>query len=156
MIIARPNQSATWRANLWLLLALAVPSLLIAGAFARLGAWPILPFAGLELLALGTALYYVNWKLQYRHVITVSEDSVCVDKGHYAPRHSWRFSRQNTGLSITPQKHPWEGPELCLHDRNESVTLGEFLSREDSLQLITLLRREIRVRSYSPRTRREF
>ncbi len=43
-----------------------------------------------------------------------------------------------------------------MHDRNESVTLGEFLNREDSLKLIDLLQREIRVRSHSVRTLREF
>ena len=156
MIIARPNQSATWRDNLLLMAALAVPSLLIAVIFAWFGAWLILPFAGLELLALGSALYYVNWKLQYRHVITLSADSVRIDKGHHFPRHSWQFSRQTTGLAITPEKHPWDGPELCLHDRNESVPLGEFLSREDLLQLIALLECEIRVRSYSASTRQAF
>ncbi len=84
MIIARPDQSATWGVNLLLLAALAVPLLTIAVVFALLGAWLILPFAGLELLALGAALYRVNWKQQYRHVITLSEDSVWIDKGHYS------------------------------------------------------------------------
>jgi uncharacterized membrane protein len=52
MIVAKPNCSATWRSNQLVLLPLALPSLTIATAFALLGAWPILPFAGLELLAL--------------------------------------------------------------------------------------------------------
>ncbi|MEH6634631.1 MAG: DUF2244 domain-containing protein [Halioglobus sp.] len=156
MIIARPNQSATWRTNQLVLLAVAVPSLAIASGFALLGAWPILPFAGLELLALGSALYYVNWKLQYRHVITVSNDSVRIDKGFYTPRQSWQFARHGTGLAITPEKHPWEGPELSVHDRNESVTLGEFLSREDVLKLIALLQQEIRVGTHSQLSQRSF
>jgi uncharacterized membrane protein len=156
LIIARPNQSATWRTNLLVLLALAIPSLTIAIAFALLGAWPILPFAGLELLALGSALYYVNWKLQYRHVITFSADSVRIDKGFYTPRQSWQFPRQGTGLAITPQKHPWDGPELAVHDKHESVTLGEFLNREDSLKLIALLRQELRVGTHSRRAKRDF
>ncbi len=156
MIIARPNQSATWGVNVLLILALAVPVLTIAVVFAVLGAWLILPFAGLELLALGAALYHVNWKQQYRHVITLSEDTVCIDKGYYAPRQRWRFPRQGTGLTITTEQHPWAGPELCVHDRNESVILGEFLSREDSLKLLDLLQRELRVRARSARTLREF
>ena len=156
MIIARPNQSATWRTNLLVLLALSVPSLGIAIGFALLGAWPILPFAGLELTALAGALYYVNWKLQYRHVITVSDDSVRIDKGYYAPRESWQFTRQATGLAITPEKHPWEGPALSLHDRNESVRLGEFLGRDDCLELIALLRKELRVVSDSAPQKRAF
>lgn len=156
MIIARPNQSATWRTNLLVLLALSVPSLGIAIGFALLGAWPILPFAGLELMALAGALYYVNWKLQYRHVITVSDDSVRIDKGYYAPRESWQFTRQATGLAITPEKHPWEGPALSLHDRNESVRLGEFLGRDDCLELMALLRKELRVVSDSAPQKRAF
>lgn len=156
MIVARPNQSASWRSNLYTLLALAVPSLGSAIGFALLGAWPILPFAGLELLALGSALYYVNWKLQYRHVITVSDDSIRIDKGHYHPRQSWQFPRQKTGLRVTPEPHPWSSPELALHNRRESVSIGEFLSQEDARTLIALLRKEVRVDSYSPTCGKHF
>lgn len=148
-IVARPNQSASWRANLYTLLALCVPSLGAAIGFAALGAWPILPFAGLEMLALGSALYYVNWKLQYRHVITLSENSVRIDKGHYYPRQSWQLQRHRVGLSITPEQHPWETPELAVHDSNQRVCVGEFLNRDDAAELVALLRREIRVDAHS-------
>ena len=40
VIVVKPNHSATWRQNLWLLAALAVPSLGAGIAFALLGAWP--------------------------------------------------------------------------------------------------------------------
>lgn len=156
MIVARPNHSSSWRANLYVLLAIALPSLGAAIAFSLLGAWPILPFAGLELLALGSALYYVNWKLQYRHVITFSEDSVQIEKGHYHPRQCWHFARQRTGLSITPEKHPWDSPVLAVHDSRESVSIGEFLGPDDARELVALLRRELRVDSSSPRDRRNF
>jgi len=155
-IIARPNHSTTWRANLYALLALSVPSLGAAIAFTALGAWPILPFAGLEMLALATALYYVNWKLQYRHVIMVEEDWVRIDKGHYHPRQRWRFSRRGTGLRITPEQHPRTSPELAVHDRRESVSVGEFLNHEDAHELIALLRGEIRVDTCSVADRRDF
>jgi len=156
MIVARPNQSATWRANLMLLVALSIPSLGIAIVFALQGAWPILPFTGLELLALGCALYYVNWKLHYRHVITLSENSVRIDKGHFAPRQSWHFQRRDTGLSITTTDDGRYGPEVCLHDHNDKVVLGDFLGREDCLALVELLRGEIRVRAESRRKEQGF
>lgn len=156
MIVARPNLSATWRANLWLVLLLSIPVFVIAIGFALLGAWVILPFAGLELLVLAGALYRVSWKLQYRHVITVSGDSVTIDKGYHCPLQHWRFARASAGLSVTAERHPWDGPELCMHDRNESVRLGEFLNREDSLKLLNLLQQEIRVRAHSGALLREF
>jgi uncharacterized membrane protein len=149
-IVARPNQSASWRSNLLLLLCVAIPSLAIALTFALKGAWPVVPFFGIELLALGAALHTVNCKLQYRHVITFYDDNVCIDKGFQSPQHSWQFSRDNTGLTIEPQKHAWEGPALAVYDRHYHVPLGEFLSREDSLKLAALLQKEIRVRCTSP------
>lgn len=155
-IIARPNHSSTWRANLYALIGVAIPSLGAAIGFTLLGAWPILPFAGLELTALGGALYYVNWKLQYRHVITLSDDSVRIDKGFYLPRQSWQFPRQQAGLRVATEAHPWEGPELSLHDRRESVSVGEFLNRDDALALLELLRGELRVDTHSGSGRRDF
>jgi len=150
VIVARPNHSSSWRNNKLVILMIAVPSLGAAIGFTALGAWPVLPFAGLELAALGGALYYVNWKLEYRHVITVSDDSVCIDKGHYLPRRRWRFEREDTALAITPERHPWEGPRLAVHGKQESVAVGDFLNRDDCLSLLALLRRELLVRTHSP------
>jgi uncharacterized membrane protein len=156
LIIARPNQSASWRANVLLLLAISIPVLTIAVVFALLGAWLILPFAGAELLALGAALHYANWKQQYQQVITVSDDSVCIDQGRRTPSRRWRFARQDTGLTITTEQHPWDGPGLCVHDRKDRVMLGEFLNREDSMKLIALLEGEFRVRARSQHAATEF
>ncbi|AQA20366.1 hypothetical protein BST95_17105 [Halioglobus japonicus] len=155
-IVARPNYSSTWRNNLYVLLALCVPSLGAAIGFTFLGAWPILPFAGLELLALGSALYYVNWKLQYRQVITLSDDEVRIEKGHYFPRQCWQFQRETAGLNIIPERHPHDSPSLSLHNRTENVILGEFLTADDTRELIELLRREIRVDTHSASDKRAF
>lgn len=144
-IIVRPNRSASWRANKLLLLALAVPSLGSAIGFALVGAWPILPFAGLELGAVGSCLYYVNWKLQYRHVITLEPDRIRIDKGFYLPRQSWSFARGNTRLAIVPKRHPWDSPLLSLCNSGESISIGEFLNREDALILQGLLQRQLRI-----------
>ena len=149
VIVAKPNHSSTWRNNKLALLAIAVPSLGAALGFTALGAWPVLPFAGAELLALGSALYYVNWKLQYRHVITVSADAVRVDKGFYAPRRSWRLRRDGAAVAVAPELHPWEGPRLSLHGDDVWVPVGEFLNRDDALSLLALLRRELLVRQHS-------
>ena len=63
-IVAKPDHSSTWRLNLLVVGALSVPCLGFGIMFALLGAWPILPLAGLELACLTTALYIVNKKLQ--------------------------------------------------------------------------------------------
>ena len=152
VIVAKPNHSSTWRNNKLALLAISVPSLGAAIGFTALGAWPVLPFAGAELAVLAATLYYVNWKLEYRHVITLSEHSVRIDKGHYAPKRRWQFERDETALAVTPERHPWEGPRLSVHGRRESVQVGEFLNRDDCLSLLALLRKELQLRTHSPRS----
>lgn len=126
-----------------------MPSLGAAVAFALMGAWPILPFAGIELGALAAALYYVNWKLQYRHVITLDDEIIRIDKGHYAPKRSWELRRAESKLAVTPEQHPWDGPALTVHDRQQTVAVGDFLNREDSLVLLSLLQEELRTGTHS-------
>src|SRR5262245_44660681 len=46
----------------------------IAAVFAARGYWPILPFAGLELAALGAALWVTQRRNRYREVISVTDD----------------------------------------------------------------------------------
>ena len=154
MIIVQPNRSANWQTNQLLLLALAVPSLGIATGFALAGAWVILPFAGLELTALGFALYKVSWQLQYRHIITVSSQQVRIEKGFFKPETSWNFSRPETGLTVSRQEHPLDSPRLYLHNRKEQVSIGEFLNQDDSLTLLRLLRGEVRIDGDSPSSTR--
>ena len=155
IIVVKPNHSSTWRANLWALIAIAVPSMGAAIGFTLMGAWPILPLAGAELGALGGALYYVNWKLQYRHVITFDQHSVRIDKGHYAPRRTWTFPRTETSLAVTPERHPWDGPSLSVHSKEQRVLVGEFLNRDDAMALLALLRQQLRTGTHSPNTERQ-
>ena len=82
-------------------------------------------------------------------MITLSEDGIRIDKGYYAPQRSWQFPRNTAGLAVTPEKHPWDGPAISLHNQNESISVGEFLNRDDCLELLALLRREIRVGTHS-------
>ncbi|MCX2980493.1 DUF2244 domain-containing protein [Halieaceae bacterium IMCC14734] len=156
VLIAEPNRSASWQANKWALVAMCMLSGTIASGFAFVGAWPILPFAGLEMAALGTALYYVCWKLRYRHVVTFDEQEVRIQKGHYHPRQSWSFERRNTRIIISTKPHPWDAPGISLSHRGETVCLGEFLSKDDAQQLIELLRSRLRVQSHSANTSKDF
>ena len=156
MIVAEPNRSATWQTNKLVLIVMCCLSGFIATGFAALGAWPVLPFAGLEMLALGSALYYVCWKLRYRHVITFGGDTVRIQKGHYYPRQEWEIDVQDAALSVTPEQHPWEGPAISLFSKGEEISLGEFLNRDDSLALLSHLRGRLRIGNHSPISRREF
>lgn len=156
MIVAEPNRSATWQTNKIVLIMMCSLSGAIALGFTLLGAWPILPFAGLEMMALGSALYYVCWKLRYRHVITLEPEVVRIQKGHYYPKKEWEISVDDVRLSIVPELHPWDAPSIALFSKGEEISLGEFLNRDDALELLALLKGRVRIGNHSPRTKQDF
>lgn len=130
----------SWRGNQIFLLSMICLSGMISTGFALIGAWVILPFAGLEMLTLGSALYYVSWKLSYQEVIVITEDSVTVDKGVYKPRKSWLFTREDLSLSVQPQVHEWSTPVIQLRHKQSLVEIGEFLNQSDCRSLLSLLK----------------
>ncbi len=139
-IVLTPNRSMSWRGNQIFLLGMICLSGMISVGFALIGAWVILPFAGLEMLALGSALYYVSWKLSYQQVIVITEDSVAVDKGVYKPKKSWLFSREALSLSVQPEEHEWSTPVIQLRHKQSLVEIGEFLNQSDCRTLLALLK----------------
>ena len=65
------------------------------------------------------------------------------------PKRSWHFSRSHSALRVVPEHHHWQGPELSVHDRMSETRVGDFLNREETLQLLSLLRQELRIRTHS-------
>ena len=134
-----------WRMAMWIRRPPSKKQLMIWGVILGFS----LPLAGLELSVLAGALYWVNWKLEYRHVIRLTDEIVTVDKGYFVPKRSWRFSRPHSALRVVPEHHHWQGPELSVHDRMSETRVGDFLNREETLQLLSLLRQELRIRTHS-------
>lgn len=79
-IIAKPNNSLSVKNNILLLLAIASVALVVALGFAQMGAWLVLPFAGLEVVAFACAFYYVHLHSTDYECISIEDDSVVVEK----------------------------------------------------------------------------
>ena len=58
----KPNRSISWKGNMLFLLLISTPILIIAFGFLYIGAPIILPFAGLEIVIVLIASYYVYQK----------------------------------------------------------------------------------------------
>lgn len=145
-VIAQPNQSADWNTNKQLLLGFSLFSGVIATAFSLIGAWMILPFAGLEITALGGALYIVCRQLNQRHILYFADDLLIIEKGTRFPQRAWQLPRQYTFIGVERQTHPWDPLRLTLYCHRqghcEAISIGEFLNREDSHHLLAALRRQ--------------
>ncbi|MEI4850567.1 DUF2244 domain-containing protein, partial [Klebsiella pneumoniae] len=71
----------TWKGNIRVWLAAVLLQLMISTGMVLAGAWPVLPFAGLELTALAAGFYYTSRKCQKREVLTFSPELIRLEKG---------------------------------------------------------------------------
>lgn len=127
----RPNCSLTRRTATIFFLSIATVSLGIAGIFAAAGYWPILPFAGLELAALGAALHFSMRQGRMRELIRVDEHDVTVRKSHGDQTHEYAFRRPWTRVRLdrAPAGH-WPS-RLSLTSMGRSVEVGSFLTDDE-------------------------
>ena len=134
-LVMMPNRSMTWETNKKILLAIFCVNMTIALAMAYMGAWLVLPFAGLEVLLVGIGMYYVSWKLSFREILTIEAHSLIVQKGIYFPKQEWRWQKNATQLIRQANKYRMSAPTLWLTHLNECIEIGEFLNRSEKKQL---------------------
>ncbi|ADI30655.1 DUF2244 domain-containing protein [Methylotenera versatilis] len=99
-IIARHNNSLTPKAGVKLLLALAGIVLVVGFGFARIGAWLVLPFAGLEIVAFAYAFHYIYLHSGDFESITIQNDSIVVEKRDYKEVTTTVFQRHWAQVSL--------------------------------------------------------
>ena len=81
----KPNRSISWKGNMLFLLLISTPILIIAFGFLYIGAPIILPFAGLEIVIVLIASYYVYQKSNKQEIITISPEKLIIEKGRFRP-----------------------------------------------------------------------
>ena len=137
-----PNRSMSWRGNVRIWLALFALSALIVTGFSLIGAWVILPFAGLELAALAGGFYYTSRQCQKQEVLYLGHGGVIrLEKGIKRKEAEWEMSRQYTRVWQDEPLHPFTPAKLHLQFRNEEISLGGFLNMDDTDALLAILQR---------------
>ena len=103
--------------------AVAASSLAVAGFFAWNGFWPVLPFAGLELFALGVVLGYSMRQGNTREVISVFPDEVVVERYDGDEREVRRLPRHWAHTRLAPPRGRAGRRRLllCAHGREWEV-----------------------------------
>ncbi len=127
----RPNAGVYWRQTLVIFLMLSAVCLGVATAFALAGFWPILPFAGLEVLALGTALYVSARRGDYREIIRVGPERIRIEKGRRQPEQIWEFSRAWSTVELQRSPLRLHPARLVIRSGGDRVECGAFLTDEE-------------------------
>jgi len=142
-IIARPNNSLSSEGAFKLLVLLGVLALMVAVGFTHIGAWLVLPFAGLELLAFALAFYHIRVHASDFESITIDGDEVLVEKKYSRQISSAVFQRYWTRVSV---KESASGRNaLMIGSHGKEVEFGKhFIDDEQRIALVRELKKKLR------------
>ena len=127
-LILTPNCSMNRRQLLAFYLFTCVLAIVIGLLFTLQGQWLILPFSGLEMLVLGSALLVTSRNVSRREVITVNEELVRIEKGRHRAEQQWDFKRCWVRLVDELSGENRSQRNLTLGSHGRYVEVGDFLS----------------------------
>lgn len=141
-LVIGPNASLSAR-QAWLFMGLSASlGLGIAFALTLLGFWPVLPFAGLELSALGAAVYVSVRRNGYREVLVFDAQHVRVEFGLIGRGAGAvvELSRALTRVLLEAGAHRHEPTQLILSCAGQRVRIGACLTDEERGRLAARLK----------------
>jgi uncharacterized membrane protein len=144
-LVIGPNASLTGRQALGFFAGMCGVCLAIAGVFAAYGLWPVLPFAGLELMALGAALAVVLRRNRYREVLEFSGERLRVEFGMVGEgaRATCDWPRSQTRVWIERGEYDSSPTRLVLACGASRMTVGACLTDRERASLAARLKQLI-------------
>ena len=141
--IIKPNNSLSWRGNKIFFFMLFFISFVIAFSFAMAGMWLILPFAGLEMILLGSALTFCYIKNSQCEIVKIDEKNVSVsliksrNKKVFGCSKYWaKFILNKPRLKGYPHK-------LVLRSAGREMEIGALLTDEERIKLAGMLKKNV-------------
>ena len=123
-----PNSSISWQGSMLFLFLISLPITIIGVTFFFYGAPLILPFAGLEILIVGSALYVVFNKSLKKEVITLTKEKLTIEKGKYRPDSISEFIREWSYVFVEKPSHHWYPCLLYTSPSPRDATLSRMPS----------------------------
>ena len=141
-IIIGPNASLSVRQAVLVLASVSAVALTVAVGFALMGFWPIVPFAGLELAALGAALWVSLKRNRYREVLGFEGGRVTVGFGWMGQGASAEidWARPFTRVSLEPGATRNSHNRLYLTSSGQRVAIGRCLTDAEREALHTRIK----------------
>ena len=126
--VLSPNCSISWHELLFFYFLTCAIALAVGVFFTLQGLWLVLPFSGLEMLALGSALYVTSRKVYRREVITLDRNLTRIEKGVRRIDQSWEF--QTPWVRVVDKRQDGRSARrmLAIGMSGESVEVGSFLA----------------------------
>ena len=141
-LAARRNNSLTSFDRIFAFGLIAFSSLAIATVFACLGAWLILPFAGIEVLVFYWAWRWIEHHAHDYELLTIKGDLVEIEVADVGRLQRFGFNRWWTQVVCAR-----DGGSLALRSHGRQIEFGRHLTNEQRLLAAGALRRRLHDRS---------
>ena len=128
---------------------IAVPLTLVSVVLSVQGFWLILPFAGLEMIALYACIYFVAHAARRCEVVLIGDAMVTVEKGlargrcadRGGPQQRFDFARGWVRVELSEETRHWYPRRLWIGASGRRVEIGEFLVDGEKAKLAAELHR---------------
>lgn len=143
-ILIRPNRSLSTRAMGVLLVAVTALVLTIGIGFTVVGAWLVLPFAGLEIAVVGAALLYLRRHADDCELLVIDEQRVWVVQRRGGKDEQHGFQRYWARVRLTGAGAGWYPSRLLIGSHGRFVEIGAAMNEEERRALAAHLAQALR------------
>jgi uncharacterized membrane protein len=148
-LVIRRNCSLTWGQTKLAICVIALGPLSVALVLAVAGFWPVLPFAGLEMLVVAWCFYHCARSARECEVVTVRDGEIVVEKGQRRPEREWSFNRHWATVALDRPVGTWHPSRLSIRSHGRTVEIGRFLAEQERVALALELRKFLSSRASS-------
>ncbi|MHB1514845.1 MAG: DUF2244 domain-containing protein [Acidiferrobacteraceae bacterium] len=126
----RPNRSLSRRWLVAVFAAYVITEVGIGVAFFIMGAWLVLPFAGLEIFVIGVILYLVSRHARDYELIVVDERYLKVFRRLGRRRFHHEFQRYWARISLRCDARKWYPSRLVVGSHGRFVEIGAWMEED--------------------------
>lgn len=133
--LIRPNRSLSRRTLLWALASYLATEVGIGVAFLLKGAWPVLPFAGLEIIVIGIVLHVMSRHARDYELVVVDDLYLKIVRRQGKQKTQHRFQRYWAKVSLSRDTQKWYPSRLVVGSHGRFVEIGTWMD-EDGRQAL--------------------
>ncbi|MAJ91100.1 MAG: hypothetical protein CMF40_02815 [Legionellales bacterium] len=140
-IMVMPNRAMPWQQIMLIYFLISTVTIIIALGFFSQGFTLILPFAGLELTALGVVLYISAWRSNIKEVVCVADDKIRIEIGHNTAEKVFEIDRTWAQVVLERSWNNWYPSRLLLRSHGRQLEIGKFLNEQERQRLAIELKK---------------
>jgi uncharacterized membrane protein len=140
LLVAHRNNSLSRSDRQWVFRFIFGVSILIATAFAAFGAWPVLPFAGLEMAVLCAAFRCVDRHAADYEILEINGDRVRIEIREGADVRRVELNRHWAQVVMDDAGRR----RLALRSHGREVEFGRHLTHQERERVARELRQQLR------------